>query len=63
MLRQRLKAAGSTLSPERALRTLRQIQRHTVRIGGRDFEGVTKPSPEQLELFKDVGIEVPKRPA
>lgn len=63
MLRQRLKAAGSAFSPERALRTLRQIQRHTVRIGGRDFEGVTKPSPEQLELFKDVGIEAPKKPA
>ncbi len=63
VLRGRLKAAGSAHSPERMLRTLRQIQRHTVHVGGRAYEGLTRPSPQQLELFKEAGIEAPKEPS
>lgn len=62
VLRRRLKAAGSDTSPERLLRSLRKIQRHTVHIAGRAHEGVTHPSAEQLELFNTVGVDVPKSP-
>lgn len=63
VLRHRLKAAGSSYSPERALRTLRRIQRHKVRLAGQDYEGFTKPTQEQLELFGELGVEAPQRPA
>jgi hypothetical protein len=62
VLRQRLKAAGSVLSPERALRTLRQIQRHRVKINGRPFAGLTRPTATQLELFEQLDIPAPKPP-
>ncbi|MCG5549628.1 IS1634 family transposase, partial [Halorhodospira halochloris] len=59
VLRQRLKAAGSDYSPQRALRILRRIQQHKVKIDGKTYEGVTKPDPEQLDLFEHLGVEVP----
>lgn len=62
VLRHRLKAAGSEHSPERALRVLRRIQQHKVKIAGQDYEGVTKPTPEQLELFDELRVEVPQHP-
>ncbi|MBK1729600.1 IS1634 family transposase, partial [Halorhodospira halophila] len=60
ILRRRLKAAGSGYSPENALRALRRIQRHKVHLAGQDYEGVTKPTPEQLQLFEELGVEVPQ---
>lgn len=60
VLRTRLKAAGSTVSPEHMLRTLRKIQRHTVHIGGKPYQGITRPTPQQRELFEGVGIQPPK---
>ena len=62
VLRGRLKAAGSTHSPEKLLRSLRQIQRHTVHVGPHAYEGLTRPSQEQLDLFEAAGVEVPKEP-
>lgn len=62
VLRGRLKAAGSPHSPERLLRGLRQIQRHTVHVGSQSYEGLTRPSQEQLDLFEVAGVEVPKEP-
>lgn len=62
VLRGRLKAAGSACSPEKLLRSLRQIQRHTVRVGSRAYEGLTRPNQEQLDLFEAAGVEVPKAP-
>lgn len=59
IIRQRLKASGSALSPERALRTLRQIQHHTVRIAGRPFPGVNRATAQQRALFKDLDIPEP----
>ncbi|HSH47576.1 MAG TPA: IS1634 family transposase [Halomonas sp.] len=59
IIRSRLKAAGSPLSPQRALATLRQIQRHRVAIGGRPVEGTSRPRGEQLQLFRDLGLERP----
>jgi hypothetical protein len=49
-----------SVSPERLLRSLRQIQRHTVHVGHHTYQGLTRPSAEQLELLKAVGVEVPK---
>ena len=63
VLRLRLKAAGSTCSPDRLLRSLHQIQRHSVKIAGRTYQGITRPTPEQRELFEEVGIAPPKDPA
>ena len=59
ILRQRLKAAGSLLSPERALRTLRQIQHHCVRIDGRPYAGLGRATAQQLELFEQLEIPSP----
>lgn len=59
LIRQRLRASGSALSPERALRTLRQIQRHTVRIAGREFPGLNRATPQQKALFDDLEIPEP----
>ncbi len=53
---------SSDTSPERLLRSLRRIQRHTVHIAGRAHDGVTHPSAEQLELFSTVGIDAPRAP-
>lgn len=60
VLRARLKSAGTAYSPEKLFRSLRQIQRHTVHVGHRTYQGLTRPSAEQLELFEAVGVEVPK---
>jgi len=59
IMRSRLKAAGSPLSPQRALATLRQIQRHRVAIGGRPLERTGRLGGEQLQLFRDLGLEGP----
>jgi len=60
VIRQRLKACGSVLSPDRALRTLRQIQRHTVKIAGQAFPGINRPTPEQKDLFDQLEVPAPK---
>lgn len=62
IVRERLKAAGSPFSPERALRTLRQIQRHRVKIDGRPYGGIGRASAQQLELFEHLEIAPPKAP-
>jgi len=60
VMRMRLKANGSVVSPTRALRILGQIQRHTARIGGQPYTGITTANPEQKELFKHLEIPAPK---
>lgn len=62
VLRQRLKAAGSDYSPTKALQSLRRIQRHKVQIAGQNYEGLTKPTSEQLALFDQLGVTVPQQP-
>src|SRR5487761_2487225 len=51
VMRMRLRAAGHSASPERALELLRRLQRHRIHLADRKLEGITTPSPEQLELF------------
>lgn len=60
VLRARLKAAGSDHSPERALRVLRQIQHHRVKACSREYSGLSRLTPGQRQLFKEIGIDAPK---
>ena len=60
VLRMRLKAADSDFSPDRALRALRQIQQHKVRAGSRDYCGISRLTPVQMQLFEEVGIGAPR---
>ena len=60
VMRQRLKAAGSALSPERALADLRGIQRHTVHIDdGAPLQGVSIIDPGQAEVLAALNIPKP----
>ncbi|WP_440995074.1 IS1634 family transposase [Arhodomonas sp. SL1] len=63
ILRERLQRAGSDHSPQNALRSLRRIQRHKVRVDGQSYEGITRPTPEQFDLFRHIGVEAPRAPA
>lgn len=52
VMRQRLKAAGSPLSPRRALQMLGAIQKHTVHIGANTTtEGLSNISTEQASVY------------
>ena len=60
VMRQRLKLAGSTLSPEAALAQLRRIQRHTVSIdGGAPIHGVSTVQPHQAQTLAALNIHKP----
>ncbi len=59
VMRMRLKANDSSLSVERAMESLRRIQRHRVSIDERRLSGVTTLSPEQRELFQHLGVKQP----
>ncbi len=59
LMRLRLKEAGSALSPARAIALAQRIQYHRVTLRHRKIEGVTKLTPEQKELFDQLGVERP----
>lgn len=63
ILRMRLKAAECAASPSKLLKSLSRIQKHTVHVGATAYHGITRPDPEQLDLFKALKIELPKQPA
>jgi len=63
ILRMRLKAAESPASPSKLLKSLSRIQKHTVHVGANAYHGITRPDPEQLDLFNALKIELPKQPA
>jgi transposase len=56
LLRLRLKATSSAFSPQRALATLRQIQRHRIHIGETEHSGIIRPTEEQLQLFEELKL-------
>lgn len=58
VMRMRLKAHGSAASPKTALDILRRIQQHRAIIGSHTYTGVSKTTPEQLDLF--AALELPK---
>ena len=59
IMRQRLKANDSSYSPKRALWKLRQLQRHQTLINHVPFNGISSATPEQLELYRHLGISRP----
>ena len=58
IMRMRLKAHGSERSPKTALEILRRIQQHRATIGDHAYTGISKTTPEQLELFE--ALKLPK---
>ncbi len=64
VMRQRLKLAGSELSPEAALADLRRIQRHTVRIdNGAPVHGVSTVQPRQAAALAALNVRKPSADA
>jgi hypothetical protein len=59
IMRLRLRQAGSTLSPTRAIELVQRIHYHRVDIRHRPHRGVTKLSAEQKDLFDQLEIERP----
>jgi hypothetical protein len=60
VMRQRLKLAGTDISPEAALADLRGIQRHTVPIDdGKPIQGVSTLQPRQAQALAALKIKKP----
>ncbi|HRO58896.1 MAG TPA: IS1634 family transposase [Burkholderiaceae bacterium] len=60
VMRWRLKAADSALSPERALETLRRVQHHRVRLNGAEpVTGVSSISAQQAEVLGALNVKKP----
>ena len=59
VMRQKLRAVESGVSPERALETLARIQHHRVRLDEQEHSGVTTTSAEQQALLAALGASVP----
>ncbi|MBV8503885.1 MAG: IS1634 family transposase [Paucibacter sp.] len=60
VMRQRLKLAGSTLSPESALADLRRIQRHSVSIDGAEpIQGISTINASQSDVLAALQIRKP----
>jgi transposase len=60
IIRQRLKAAGSPLSPKRALQMLAAIQKHTVHLGASaTTQGLSNISTEQSSVFSALKAKKP----
>ena len=59
VMRMRLKASGSSVSPKTALELLGRIQKHRATIGERAYTGISKTTAEQLELFEAMSLPKP----
>jgi transposase len=59
VMRMRLKARGHSASPRTALDLLARIQKHTAHAGKRSFHGLSKTTPEQLDLFDSLDLPKP----
>jgi transposase len=59
VMRMRLKVQRHTASPRTALDLLARIQKHTAHIGNRTFNGTSKTTQEQLDLFEAMGLKKP----
>jgi transposase len=60
VMRLKLKAANNTLSPERALESLRRIQRHRIQLNGENpIEGISTITDEQATVFRALGVRKP----
>ncbi len=59
VMRMRLKAQGHSASPRTALDLLARIQKHTAHAGTRTLQGISRTTPEQLELFDALSLPKP----
>ena len=59
VMRMRLKAKGHSASPRTALDLLARIQKHTAHAGNRTLHGISKTTPEQLDLFDAMNLPKP----
>ncbi|MGH8110702.1 MAG: IS1634 family transposase [Rhodanobacteraceae bacterium] len=59
VMRQRLRANHSNLSPRRALALLRQLQQHHVVINQTNVTGTGRVTAEQRDLFKALNLSAP----
>lgn len=59
VMRQRLKAKGSSYSPQHALRLLERIHQHRIRLNGQPTSGISAIEREQLKLFSELEIARP----
>ncbi|MFW9612177.1 MAG: IS1634 family transposase [Fluviibacter sp.] len=60
IMRLKLKSANNTLSPERALESLRRIQRHRIQLdGNQPVEGISTITTEQASVFHALGVRKP----
>ena len=63
VMRLRLRAANTGLTPERALQSLRRIQHHRVSINGAPpLSGSSSMTDEQHEVLKALGVKQPRQP-
>ena len=64
VMRQRLKAADSDLSPERAIEQLQRIQHHQIRINSSDHpvSGISRISDIQGRVFEALKLKKPSQP-
>jgi hypothetical protein len=59
VMRMRLNARGHSASPRTALDLLARIHRHHAKVAERKLEGITTPTPEQLDLFEKLNLPKP----
>ena len=59
VMRQRLKQSQSQLSPERALESLRRIQRHRITLDEKSHSGISTLSKEQGVLLDSLSVPKP----
>ena len=58
-IRSRLKANDLAMTPETALRLLSHNQHCKMKLGGRDHDGITRLTAEQVEILQALGIPEP----
>lgn len=59
IMRMRLKASGSKMSPKTALEILNRIQQHRANVGTQSYTGISKTTQEQLDLFVALDVQKP----
>ena len=59
IMRMRLKASGAGLSPTSALQLLGRIQKHRAMIGETTYTGVSRMTPQQIQLFENLNLAKP----
>jgi hypothetical protein len=61
VIRQRLRAANTALSPERALETLRRVQHHRITLDDAVHTGISTVTGDQAAIFDSLNIPKPTR--